>query len=518
MIERLSIQNLILIDCADIHFGPGLNIITGETGAGKSAILTAIRLILGERADIQWIAKGADLAIVEATVRSKLMIDEILFPSPFIIRRELHRSGRSRCFIEDQQVTLQQLRALPIELIDQSASAKLSANESQRELLDNYAELAPFTPHFNALRFAQKKLSDLLELQKTSQIEQQRMEEDLTFIEEINWREEEEESLLESHNLLAHSEELLGKTEELTSFFSEGSQPLLPTLKRYTYQLESLKKIEPKFEECAEWLKIATLNLEEASHFLISYGSNLETDPNRLFAIEKRLGEIESIKRRFGSFDQVEQRRMSLKERTAQLSNLDTSIQEASQELSSIETTVLAIARERSEARHKAATTFSASIISELKSLNLMEARFTVELKPKNVCEHGVDEIRYLFAANPGQPLLPLDQGASGGELSRILFALKIALGTKEGSTCLIFDEIDSNVGGKTAAILGMKLEQLAALRQIICVTHFVQVAKYAMEHFLVSKTTTKDSAITSVQKLDAPSRLSEYERMTGAI
>lgn len=518
MIEHLSIQNLILIDRADIHFGAGLNIITGETGAGKSAILTAIRLILGERADVQWIAKGSHLAIVEATVRGTVVLEEVTIHSPFIIRRELHRSGRSRCFIDDQQVTLQQLRALPIELIDQSASIKLESADNQRQLLDTYAELGSFAPHFMALRAAQKKLTDLIELQKTSQIEQQRMEEDLGFIEEIDWRQDEEENLLVTHNLLTHSSELLEKTSELTSFFSEGSNPLIPTLKRYGYQLESLVKIEPKFKECAEWLKIATLNLEEASDFLTSYGSNLETDPNQLFTIEKRLGEIESIKRRFGSYEQVAALRTSLNERMAKLSNLDGSIDLARAELAKTESEVTILAKKRTEARAKSAAKFSEAIVSELKSLNLPEARFSVELKPKAICEHGADEIRYVFAANPGQPLLPLDQGASGGELSRILFALKTALGDKEGATCLIFDEIDSNVGGKTAAILGSKLEKLAVARQLICVTHFVQVAKCATDHFLVSKKTTETSAVTAIEKLSELRRRSEYERMTGAM
>ena len=514
MIEHLSIQNLILVDKAEVDFGPGLNIITGETGSGKSAILTAIRLILGQRADMQWIRKGADLAIVEATIRATITLDDLNLPPTFIIRRELHKSGRSRCFIEDQQVTLQQLRALPIELIDQSASLKVCEPHAQRDLLDTYGELQSFVPHFNTLRAAQKKLEDLLQLQQTSQIEQQRMEEDLTFIEEINWREEEDERLQTQHNLLTHASELLEKTTDLTSFLSEE----LPPLKRFTHQIESLVKIEPKFQECTEWLKVASLNLEEASHFLTSYGSNLETDPNRLFAIEKRLGEIESIKRRFGSFAQIEQTRASLNERVAKLSNLDEEIEQARNELVATESTVFALSKKRTEARTKSANQFAESILSELKSLNLPDARFAIDLQPKTLCENGADEIRFIFAANPGQPLRSLDESASGGELSRILFALKIALGNKEHSTCLIFDEIDSNVGGKTAAILGTKLEKLATSCQLICVTHFVQVAKCAMDHFLVSKRTTDTGALTAIQKLDALARFKEYERMTGII
>jgi DNA repair protein RecN (Recombination protein N) len=517
MIEHLSIQNLILIDRAEIHFGPGLNIITGETGSGKSAILAAIRLVLGEKADTQWIRKGAESAVVEATVRGTIVVDDLVIPSPFIIRRELLRSGRSRCFIEDHQVTLQQLRAIPIELIDQSASLKLCEPVAQRQLLDHYGKVTSFAPYYSALKSSQKKLEELLILKKTSQIEQQRMDEDLTFIEEINWKIGEEEELLIQHNLLTHSAELLEKTADISSFLSEGSHPLIPVLKRYAHQIESLGKIEPKFLECTEWLKTATINLEEAASFLDSYGSSLETDPNRLFSIEKRLGELESIKRRFGSYDEVETLRASLNEKAFKLSNLDEEIESAKKELSSAEAIAKKEAEKISAARVKAGIKFSGAILAELKCINLADARFDIDIQPKAMSESGADEIRYLFAANPGNPLQSLEKCASGGELSRILFALKTALGDSEGSSCLIFDEIDSNVGGKTAAILGAKLEKLATGRQLICVTHFVQVAKCAQDHFLVSKRTTEIEAITTIKKLTEIARVEEYARMTGA-
>jgi DNA repair protein RecN (Recombination protein N) len=512
MIEHLSIQNLILVERAEIDFGSSLNIITGETGSGKSAILTAIRLILGERADTQWIRNGADAAVIEATIRGSLTIDGMDIPSPFIVRRELHRSGRSRCFIEENQVTLQELRLIPIELVDQSASLKLCEAASQRQLLDIYGQIPSFAPHYLALRAAQKKLDDLLQLQQTGLVDLQRLEEDLQRIEEINWQEGEEESLQTQHNLLTHSTELLEKTTDLTFLLSEDTNPILPTLKRYTHQIESLIRIEPKFHDCTECLKLATLNLEEASHFLTSYSNQLEVDPNRLVAVETRIGQIESLKRRFGPFAQVQQTKLSLQEKIGKLSNLDEEIDQAKKELGTLETTVNQIAKKLTDARKKTALRFAEAILAELKSLNLPDARFTIEITPKPLSENGADEIRYLFSANPGQPLEPLDQCASGGELSRILFALKTAIGDKEGSTCLIFDEIDSNVGGKTAAILGAKLEKLAKSRQLICVTHFVQVAKCAKDHFLVTKT----GAQTRIQKLDPTSCIQEYSRMTG--
>jgi DNA repair protein RecN (Recombination protein N) len=489
MIRKLKIQNLILVERAEIVFGPGLNILTGETGSGKSAILTAIRLILGERADVQWIRKGADLAVVEAEVGEHL------------VRRELHKSGRSRSFIDDELVPLQELKALPIELVDQSSSIS-SSNE--REYLDLFGDVPSCKAEFDEWSRSQKKLEELLELQKKGDAEQKKIAEDVAFLQEVNWKKGEEEALQQEHHLLTHAAELLEKTGRANTLLSE----CLPALKRAGF--DALIKIEPKFQECAEWFKTGLLNLDEVQHFLASYLSRIEVDPQRLERIEDRIGEIESVKRRFGSFERVEE---FLRE-SNQYSNLVWEIEEAQKNLAIADAKLTAKTTAITQKRKSAK--LADAILHELQSLNLPDARMAIEILPKTRSETGADAIRYLFAANPGQPLLPLDQCASGGELSRLLFAVKTVLGHKEKSTCLIFDEIDSNVGGKTAAILGSKLQTLSRHLQLICVTHFVQVAKCALDHFLVSKKTTPLGATTLIEKLNEKSRALEYQRMMG--
>ena len=300
---------------------------------------------------------------------------------------------------------------------------------------------------------------------------------------------------------------MLEKIANITALLAEISP-----LKRLTFSLEQFQPLK----ECTEWLKTATANLDEANRFLLSYADRLDTDPNRLFAVEKRLGQIESLKRKFGSVAEMAVLRTSLKEKIEQFSTIDLALEEANAALKKAQIKTASMAEELTAQRKKAAVLFSAAIVQELITLNLPEVRFSIEILPKPLSQYGADEILFLFAANPGTPMLPTNQVASGGELSRLLFAIKTALAGKEKNSCLIFDEIDSNVGGKTASILGAKLDRMALGKQLIAITHFVQVARFATDHFLVSKKTTSLGAKTLIAKLEEKTRAEEYARMTG--
>ncbi len=306
---------------------------------------------------------------------------------------------------------------------------------------------------------------------------------------------------------MTNAQGLLEKISRLTALLSE-----LSPLKRLTFSIEPFQNLQ----ECVEWLKTASANLDEANRFLLSYADRLEADPNRLFAVEKRLGQIESLKRKFGSDTNIETLRVSLTEKIEEFSNLDLAFEKAQASLEKIREETLSKAAALTRERKEASIRFSEAIVSELFSLNLPGVRFAIDIAPKPLSSNGSDDIRFLFAANPGSPMLPISQCASGGEVSRLLFAIKTALAGKEKNTCLIFDEIDSNVGGKTAAILGAKLQAMAEFRQLIAVTHFVQVARFAGDHFLVAKKTTAIGAETTISKLDSQTKEFEYARMTG--
>ncbi len=529
MLTSLKIQNLILIRQAEISLGPGLNILTGETGSGKSAILAAIRLICGERAEAQLIRKGSSLAIVEAILTSYSPdhflaegIDPPLPGQPVRIRREIHLSGKSRCFVEDQQTSLSFLRKCvgsSIERVDQSSSAALCSPEEQRKMLDSYADLSSeadlFAYSFNEEKTRETQFQTLLQSQAQKERELEWAHKDLEAIREVDWQSGEEENLNQEHHLLNHAQELAEKISAASSVLTDG----LPAMKRCLGLLESCGRIDGKLHLFAESMKSALLELEEIDRSLHSYADRLEADPQRLQAVEQRMAAIESLKRKFGrSQIEVEARKESLIAQIDRLTHLDSEIEEVQVQLKQLKEKNQRAAETISRKRKSAAGDLADLVLKQLKSLNLPHARFEIAIGQKPISPNGIDEIRFLFSANPGAAPIPLENCASGGELSRLLLAIKTVLAEKEKSSCLIFDEIDSNVGGQTAAILGEKLKKLSQSRQVICVTHFVQVARCAMHHFLVSKAEENGTAVTSISQLSSKEREKEFSRMLGSI
>jgi DNA repair protein RecN (Recombination protein N) len=506
MIKRLSIRNLILIDKADISFGQGLNIITGETGSGKSAILSALRLILGERADLQMIGKHSDLAVVEAEVAPLGISSHV--------RREIHRSGKSRSFVNDELVSLTELRALFtdfLELADQGAAYKLFVPEEQRLLLDAFGkiDLTEFTKAFHETQKKRLALDELRRLAEEIRLEEDRLQNQLAFLDKVNWQSGEEETLMKTHASLAKAEKSAEKLSALSDFLSEGQSPILPPLKRFAGQMEALE-----LPEMTVWLQSARANLEEASLFLSSYLADLDFSRDQLLKIEERIGEIEQIKRKYAKTQPEAQKiRDTVRERLAHLDKIDEEIKVAQTSYAASEGHLLSLEGKLTAERLIAAADVTKAVLAELHDLNIQGARLEIQIHRKNRSPTGADDIQWFFSANPGEPLLPLNQTASGGELSRLLLAIKIALKEKK---CLILDEIDGNVGGHTAALLGRKLQELSGVCQIICVTHFVQVAKCACHHFLVSKQQNEKGSVTHLQKLDETMRMVEYARMIG--
>ena len=531
MLTLLKIENLILIEKAEIAFGPGLNIITGETGSGKSALLSAIRLLCGERADPQQIRKGASLAVVEASLSffsPELLAEEgIAVPEngqPLRVRREIHTSGKNRCFIEDQQTSLAFLKKCignSIEMVDQSSSHSLSSPGEQRRLLDLYAQLSEELAAFARSFSEEQQLAAALKELNLAQSQKERTLEwanrDLSFIQEVDWKADEEETLSQEHHRLTHSQELAEKVGSASALLNEGEPPLISLLKRCLASLESCTRFDPKLQPIAEALKSAVLELQEVGSSLQSYADRIDADPRRLTAVEERIAAIESLKRRFGTDQKgIDALKETLAAQIEKLANLDEELERKKRELERIRAHNQTLAEEISRQRKKAAPRLEADLLQQLKSLNLPHVQLAIDLQEKPIGSDGIDEVSFLFSANPGHPPLPLDRCASGGELSRLLLAIKTVLAENERSGCLIFDEIDSNVGGQTAAVLGTRLKSLAQSRQVICVTHFVQVAQCASHHLLVSKSEKNGAASTHIVPLMESERQAEYSRMLG--
>jgi len=326
----------------------------------------------------------------------------------------------------------------------------------------------------------------------------------------VDWQKDEEEELAATHLSLSQAQKSAEKLAEIGNYLSDGPHPILPMLKRFAGQVESLQ-----LAELANMLQAARANLEEVSLFLASYFASLDFTSQRLESVEQRISEIESVKRRFArTQEEASNLRERLRARLCRLEQIDEEISEARISLAKSEAELACLERELTAMRIATVKTMTSAVVSELHALNIPDAKLEIQIHPKQSSPTGADDVRWLFSANLGQPLLPLDHGASGGELSRLLLAIKIALKEKK---CLILDEIDGNVGGQTAALLGLKLQELGAYCQIICVTHFVQVAKYAKHHFLVAKQTINAEATTVLKKLDESNRIIEYSRMTGA-
>lgn len=480
-------QNLILIEKAEIEFGKGLNIITGETGSGKSAILTAIRLISGERADSSLVRKGAEMAVIEAE-----------FEGGTFVRREIYRSGKNRCFIDDSQVSVAQLKeSVLIERVDQNSSII----NQETALLDQFAKIEKEVEEFSKSQSEEKRIFSELEalfaLPKERQLEW--AQKDLELIESSRWKEE--ETLNQEHLLLSNAQELSEKIAGVSHILGES----VPALKRALSSLETCARFDAKIQMTAKSLKGALLEFDEVHGFVESYLDRLEANPAKLEAVEKEIGTILNLKRRFGP--DLEAQKKKLLSEIEQLSNIDVQIEALQNNLKTLREKNTASEKSILEKRQKAAPLFAKLILQELMSLNIPDAQFEVIVEK---------QVQFLFSANRGNPPTLIAKCASGGELSRLLLAIKTILSS--GTSTLVFDEIDSNVGGQTAATIGEKLQRLAKERQVICVTHFVQVAKYAIDHFFVSKEIRGENTYTILKKIIGKEREIEYNRMLGNI
>ncbi len=509
MLKTLKIQNLILVSEAEIHFGDHFNVLTGETGAGKSAILSAIGLIMGDRTDTHLIGKHGDFALVEAT-----------FNNGLTIRREIDKSGKNKCFLNEKPSPLASLKSIIrplIQRVDQSSSLLLFEVEEQRDILDTFADSKDIAKHLSESYLETQKLKqDLQEKQLAKETKARDLaiaEDDLSFIEEINWKPEEESTLYADHKKLNHSQDLTQKIETVLGILSESK------LKQVHLLLDQCSRMDDSLQPLANTCKSFNIEMNELERTLASYLDRLDNSPHQLATIEQRIAKIEQLKKRFGkTYSEVLESQKKVIARIEQINLIDQECAELEELVQQKEKENDEIAETLSALRKNAALLLSSLVLKELSFLNLPNANFSISVKSQSLSKHGKDLIEFLFSANLGGTLTELKNAASGGELSRLLFSIKKVLAQKEKASCLIFDEIDGNVGGQTAAILGEKLKEIAKHKQVICITHFTQVARYASDHFLVFKKENVNLTISSIQKLQEHEKEEEYKRMLGFI
>jgi DNA repair protein RecN (Recombination protein N) len=534
MLTHLRIHNIILIETAEIPFSIGFNVLSGETGSGKSAILNSLYLITGERADASLVRRGTEKGFVEASfdIANIQNLNEWLDNAgithhageELIIRRELSSSGKSRAFINSQQVQLsilKEISAFLIEMVGQHANQKLLSIDNHRIILDTFEDLQSDLNSFSKTWTEENHCrSQIHNMQKSEAQRLRDIDTCLMELEELKngkLKEGEDEELFSEYTLLNNSEELASKADELCEVFSGERQAVLPILNKYQQTFAQLVKIDPSLMESAKAYNNALIELNEVAHTLRLYRSRLEFNPNRLQTISDRLSAIDKLKRRYGkTVLEIQQYEKATKEKFDLLQNCDAKIDELKQQLDKLEKVNAKQCQKITDRRKKAAIKLEEAVVAELKTLNMDKAQFHCVITPQSRTHYGDDRIEFFLTPNVGEHRIPIKECASGGELSRLMLALQALLAGKTQIPTLIFDEIDSNIGGETAVVVGEKLKGIGKKHQVICITHFPQVAKEAQHHLQIAKKELEGRTVTFVTLLDPKMRKQELMRMLG--
>ncbi|MBD3728622.1 MAG: DNA repair protein RecN [Sphingomonadales bacterium] len=533
MLTRLAIRNIVLIEALDLEFSGGLGVLTGETGAGKSILLDALGLVLGNRADSALVRGGADKASVTATfefARLPAALAEVLGDAdvdiepgePLLIRRSLKADGGSKAFVNDQPVGVALLRELApalVELHGQHDDRGLVNPRGHRALLDRYAgdDVEGVRAAWETWRAARARLTAAREQVDTAKDEQDLLLAHLAELAQIEPQAGEEARLAETRASMQKGERLSGDLDELRHLW-EGSDSPLAHLRVAARRLDRIANEHPLLAEALAALDRAVIEAGEAEAKLEAAADALVHDPAALEAAETRLFELRAIARKHRcEVDDLPDRMRAM--RTA----LD-AIEGGEAELEALSAAELAagnIYRARAEALHAsrvtAAMRLDEAVAAELAPLKLDAARFrtaVAELPEDKWGAHGIDSVEFLIATNPGADFAPLNKIASGGELSRFILALKVALAEKGGAATVIFDEIDRGVGGAVASAIGERLARLADGGQLLAVTHSPQVAARGTRHYMIAKSSEGTVTRTSVGLLDAAGRQEEIARM----
>ncbi|MBH5322393.1 DNA repair protein RecN [Aurantiacibacter sediminis] len=533
MLTTLSIRNIVLIDALDLEFGRGLGVLTGETGAGKSILLDALGLVLGARADSALVRGGEEQASVSASFEFDAMpsaITEALADAevelepgePLIIRRRLKADGGSKAWVNDQPVgvaLLRQLAGALVELHGQHDDRGLVNPKGHRDLLDRYAgaNVAKVAAAWNAWHTARKALEVA-----QADIEQARADQDLLLahlseLTNIEPVEGEEEQLAGARSDMQKGEKLAGDLEELRLVW-DGSEAPLARLRSAARKLDRIAPEHPLLADALASLDRAVIEAGEAEEKLEAAAEALTHDPLELDRIETRLFELRALARKHDcQVDDLPEVMRTLRARLDAIEQGDADLADLEKAEKAAGETYRKAAEALHNARVKAGGKLDKAVASELAPLKLDAARFQTSvtvLPEERWGASGMDAVEFLIATNPGADFAPLNKIASGGELSRFILALKVALAEQGGAATVIFDEIDRGVGGSVASAIGERLARLASDGQLLAVTHSPQVAARGSTHYLIAKSSSGTVTKTSVARLDAEGRQEEIARM----
>ncbi len=564
MLKFLSIVNFAVIPKLRIEFHAGLNLLTGETGAGKSIIVDALSLLLGARSSPMVIRTGERVALVEGTFELKgepghkvkellstagvlLEVDEEL-----IVRRELQAGGRTRTFVNDRNVTAGTLKAIQpflIEIHGQGEQQELVVPRAQLRLLDAFGKCEALRASVSEAYARWRSLNDSLRAIISDEMERARTLDLLRYqfaeLERVNPQPAEDEALAAEKALLAHAERVAELSAKAFAALYETDDSILTQLASVRRWLQDLRVFDTRVAPMLDSIEAAAITLTDAADGLRSYGAGLDSSPERLEEIEHRLAELERLKRKYGrGLTGLDEISVELRNRIGELENWAEREQELQSRLAETEQAYVAAAGRLTECRRKTAPLLAERVTAELPHIALEHAKFIVRVETarsrgvwptsagadddgdKEVAfwtPNGSDRVEFLLAANVGEEARPLSRVASGGELSRLMLTLRTVAqrdstqsdAGAQGAT-LIFDEIDVGIGGRVAEAVGRRLKTLAATQQVLCVTHQPQIARFADHHYVVEKQVADGRTASVVREVEAEARVSELARMIG--
>ena len=536
MIRKLSIRNYALIDALDIDFYSGFSVVTGETGAGKSIILGALSLLLGQRADSKAVKSGATKAVIEGffdisaySLRSFFEYNDLEYdPENCILRREMQASGKSRAFINDTPVSLAQLKELGDQLVDihsQHQNLLLGDGRFQMKVIDVLAHndqiLSDYNKEYKKYKLIIKDLERL-----TIENENNRQEEDyirfqLEQLQEIALVDGEQETLEQEQEMLTHAEEIKSELYTLSGYFESENIGGLSLMKNILSGVRSLHRIYPSVESLQNRLETLYIEFKDIAEDIETRLESVSIDPERLAEVEERLDAIYRLqqKHRVQTVSELLEIQRKLAAKLEMIDSSDEAINLLEQKIAGQKDVLCRMAGELSQKRADAALCFSKMLVSAATPLGMPNLRFEVFFRTKeDLDENGAEQVQFLFSANKNQSLQPVAEVASGGEISRLMLCIKSLIAGAVALPTIIFDEVDTGVSGEIADKMGVIMKNMACYMQVISITHLPQVASKGSFHYRVYKSDTDSDTVTRIDCLSEEERIEEIARMLSGV
>mgnify|MGYP002658009993 FL=1 len=535
MLKKLDIRNFTLIDHLEMALYPGFSVITGETGAGKSIVIGAIGLLLGNRADAKQVKRGCDKCIIEATFDLSIYHSDVLKdffedndldyePEECLLRREVNANGKSRAFINDTPVTLALMRELGEQLIDvhsQHQNLLLSKEDFQLNVVDIIArdrqQLADYRAAFAEYRSAQRRLEELREQIATSRDNEDFLRFQQKELSEANLASGEQEQLEQEAELMSHAEDIKRALHEADYGLSGDDTGIVNLTRSIAAQLRSVADVYPEAQELAERLESCFVELKDISQEIASKVDDVEYDPQRFNLITQRLDTIYTLQQKFHvqTVDELLDRLNGINAQLDNIDNSDEELQELERSVEKLHAVCVEKAVVLTDMRRKSATVVEQELSKLLVPLGIPKVRFKVEVSPADLSTNGADKVMFLFSANSSTDMQPVSQVASGGEIARVMLSLKAMISKAIGLPTIIFDEIDTGVSGRVAEQMAHIMRDMGkANRQVLCITHLPQIAAAGSIHYKVAKQETEQGTVSTMTQLSDEQRITEIAQM----